>query len=55
VTASWAAGVFSIDPDGAGRKTATTLQLDGIFDNAHFHVASDGLGNTLITYSETVI
>ena len=50
VSVSWAAGILSIDPDGAGRKAPTTLHLDGVFENDNFHLGADGHGNTLITY-----
>ena len=55
VSVSWAAGILSIDPDGMGRKAPTTLHLDGVFDNDNFHVAADGNGNTLITYTPEAV
>jgi hypothetical protein len=42
--------LLTIDPDGAGIQKAFTIMLDGGYDPAHFHLASDGGAGTVITY-----
>jgi Ca2+-binding RTX toxin-like protein len=50
VTFNFANGLLAIDPDGAGRARAFTVQLDGVFESAGFRAADNGAGGTFISY-----